>query len=431
MEPISGNPESVQGGFLGRTARKVVLSRCNFLDYSYDLLWVSGTTLRTLRVVIVIRKMVLACFLGCVVQISAAGPVVIASVSAQNSVFISGVGAQLLLVPQSGHESLVSGDTVVTKGLDSWATVRLGRAGLVEVGPESTVKFDRIDGVQIATISEGGLRYSLESGESLVIKAAGGVTRVGLVSSTELARSTGDPGSKGAVVIDDDGRLLAKNTRGQMNVVDGQGQTTAVPAGQLLAFQVGSGDAARSSFQVGATGQGAAGGSIGGLVFRDSNGNDLHDIDEQGVAGMSAVLYGTGPDGKVGGGDDVWLATVTTDSNGAYVFNHLRPGSYFISIDGQTRVVIYGGAKDPSAVIVLSEDEGFDKADFPHPSSDAGLLAKSTVDVASGGAVGGGASSSTLASAGVRRNTLILGGIAVSVATIELLKDDNPPGSPR
>ena len=195
-----------------------------------------------------IKKVWLTCLLGCIVQVSAAGPAVIASVSAQNNVYVSGIGAQLIPVRESGSESIVSGDAVTTKGMESWAAVRFGQAGLVEVGPDSTVQFDRVDGVLHATISDGGLRYSIKSGEALVIGTVGDE-----ISSTAVVKVASALGAEGAVVIDD-GRLLVKNDRGEMSVVDGIGQATAVPTGQLLAFQAWPVGSSAPGFQVGSTG---------------------------------------------------------------------------------------------------------------------------------------------------------------------------------
>ena len=51
--------------------------------------------------------------------------------------------------------------------------------------------------------------------------------------------------------------------------------------------------------------------SIGGQVFNDQNGNGLHDVAEQGLGGVVALLYQT---------DDVLVASAVTDSQGRYKF---------------------------------------------------------------------------------------------------------------
>jgi hypothetical protein len=71
-------------------------------------------------------------------------------------------------------------------------------------------------------------------------------------------------------------------------------------------------------------------GAIGDFVWNDLNHDGIQDLDEPGIPGITMQLYGPGVDGVIGGGDDVLIATVTTDANGHYVFPNLDPAKYFV-----------------------------------------------------------------------------------------------------
>ncbi len=72
--------------------------------------------------------------------------------------------------------------------------------------------------------------------------------------------------------------------------------------------------------------------SLGNFVWQDYNGDNLQNPGEPGVAGITVHLFDTGMDGVIGN-DDNQIATDITDSNGAYGFNDLDPGSYHIVFD--------------------------------------------------------------------------------------------------
>jgi protocatechuate 3,4-dioxygenase beta subunit len=71
-------------------------------------------------------------------------------------------------------------------------------------------------------------------------------------------------------------------------------------------------------------------GAIGDFVWNDTNNNGIQDAGEPGVTGVTMQLYTAGADGLVGGGDDVLVATTSTDANGYYVFPNLDPAKYFV-----------------------------------------------------------------------------------------------------
>ncbi|MEM1334015.1 MAG: SdrD B-like domain-containing protein, partial [Actinomycetota bacterium] len=77
------------------------------------------------------------------------------------------------------------------------------------------------------------------------------------------------------------------------------------------------------------------GGSISGTVVLDIDGNDVQDVGESGLEGVTVILTGPGPDGIVGTPDDI-DRTTTTDENGDYSFPGLPAGDYEVTIDDTT-----------------------------------------------------------------------------------------------
>ena len=77
-------------------------------------------------------------------------------------------------------------------------------------------------------------------------------------------------------------------------------------------------------------------GSLGDIVWLDENENGIQDIDEMGVSRVTVRLYSLGPDMMIGGGDDVLEATQVTNLLGAYLFEDLLGGDYYIEFDPTT-----------------------------------------------------------------------------------------------
>ncbi|WP_322494448.1 SdrD B-like domain-containing protein, partial [Chloroflexus sp.] len=69
---------------------------------------------------------------------------------------------------------------------------------------------------------------------------------------------------------------------------------------------------------------------VGDRVWHDVNANGLQEAGELGINGVTVELYSTGADGQIGGGNDVAVATTTTDASGVYGFSHLIPGNYYV-----------------------------------------------------------------------------------------------------
>lgn len=67
--------------------------------------------------------------------------------------------------------------------------------------------------------------------------------------------------------------------------------------------------------------------SLGNRVWYDDNGNGIQDIGEGNVSGVDVELFNTA---------NVTQGTLTTDANGLYHFENLRPGSYYVVFDKTT-----------------------------------------------------------------------------------------------
>ena len=71
---------------------------------------------------------------------------------------------------------------------------------------------------------------------------------------------------------------------------------------------------------------------IGDLVWNDLNNNGIRDAGEPGVAGVTVQVFSPGPDGRIGGVDDVLVASTVTDVNGIYKVCNLMPGKYYVKL---------------------------------------------------------------------------------------------------
>jgi len=75
--------------------------------------------------------------------------------------------------------------------------------------------------------------------------------------------------------------------------------------------------------------------SIGDTVWFDVNRDGVQDPGEPGVSGTGVSVTWLGPDGVVGGGDDVVIET-TTDADGHYTVPGLVGGAYIVNMDAST-----------------------------------------------------------------------------------------------
>jgi len=116
-------------------------------------------------------------------------------------------------------------------------------------------------------------------------------------------------------------------------------------------------------------------GSIGDFVWEDLNNDTVQDAGEPGIGGVTVNLYLDDGDGIFEPGvDDVLIGTEVTDgAGGAYLFENLVAGHYWVDIDDATIPVGFTltTANDP-LLVDLDPGENEDGADFgylPQPPS--------------------------------------------------------------
>jgi len=68
---------------------------------------------------------------------------------------------------------------------------------------------------------------------------------------------------------------------------------------------------------------------VGNYVWLDEDNDGNQDLTEKGIGGVVVKMFSTGPDGVIGGGDDVLLATTITNGEGAYLFTNVAPGNVY------------------------------------------------------------------------------------------------------
>ena len=91
----------------------------------------------------------------------------------------------------------------------------------------------------------------------------------------------------------------------------------------------------------------ATGSALGDTIFYDADGDGWQDPGETGIEGVTVNLIDPGPDGFIGGGDDVVIGTTTTDAQGNYLFTGLTDGKYYVQVD-TTQIAALGYDIDPT-----------------------------------------------------------------------------------
>jgi hypothetical protein len=99
-------------------------------------------------------------------------------------------------------------------------------------------------------------------------------------------------------------------------------------------------------------------GSIGDLVWDDTNGDGIKDAGESGFANVTVALYEDSNGNGVLDGGEPLLATVTTDAAGAYDFSGVAAGDYLVTVTDTNNVLtgyaLTGGTTDPTAVTLTA-----------------------------------------------------------------------------
>ena len=76
--------------------------------------------------------------------------------------------------------------------------------------------------------------------------------------------------------------------------------------------------------------------TIGDRIWEDQNRNGVQEAGDTGISGVTVRLYQPGPNGSIGGGDDVLVGTTTTNASGLYQFTGLPNGEYFVVVTPPT-----------------------------------------------------------------------------------------------
>lgn len=145
----------------------------------------------------------------------------------------------------------------------------------------------------------------------------------------EYAVSTGlAPGNYFAQFELPNGRLFTLANQGADDSVDSDADSATGLSGVValaLAQEVGGVDA--GVFETAA---------VGDLVFEDLDGDGVQDSGEPGYPGVVVELFNAGADGASGGGDDVSQGSRTSNASGAYVYDDLQPGIYYLTLTTPT-----------------------------------------------------------------------------------------------
>lgn len=114
-------------------------------------------------------------------------------------------------------------------------------------------------------------------------------------------------------------------------------------------------------------------GSIGDLVWLDTDGDGLVDALEVGLAGVIVEVVWFGPDGVTGGGDD-FTFTDQTDIDGGYLVEYLPAGEYQVTVtgglpDGVANTFDEDGDGDSTSPVTLVAGDDHRTADFGYEGS--------------------------------------------------------------
>ena len=115
-------------------------------------------------------------------------------------------------------------------------------------------------------------------------------------------------------------------------------------------------------------------GSIGDTIWLDQNLDGVVDANEAPLDGVDVTVTWLGPDGVVGGGDDIEY-DATTDASGNYLVENLPPGEFTVEVDlatipsGYNNVTDPGGENDSASSLTLGIGEDNLDQDFGYAGS--------------------------------------------------------------
>ncbi|MFY7880538.1 MAG: SdrD B-like domain-containing protein [Lacibacter sp.] len=111
--------------------------------------------------------------------------------------------------------------------------------------------------------------------------------------------------------------------------------------------------------------------------------NGLQDAGEPGIAGVTATVFSTGPNGAIGGGDDVWTATAVTNGDGQWLISGISAGEYYVVFSNRpdgSSFTTYNVGGNGSLLNSKANTSGGETVEFtvengsPYLGFDAGLI---------------------------------------------------------
>ena len=158
------------------------------------------------------------------------------------------------------------------------------------------------------------------------------------------------------VETDENGLYLVENLPGGQYTVDVDEADPDFLSGLAPSYDLDGGTAGPNGVWTGSLGEdqdrrdvdfGYTGtGTIGDTIWLDQDLDGVQDAGEAGLSGVDVTVTWHGPDGVLGGTDDIVYDT-TTDANGNYLVEDLPAGAYTVTVDTDDIPADYVNVSDP------------------------------------------------------------------------------------
>ncbi len=102
---------------------------------------------------------------------------------------------------------------------------------------------------------------------------------------------------------------------------------------KIVTISIANSDTDEDPFNFNISGIGLPSARVSGLVSIDSNSDGIRDTEEKGLPGITINLFVPGPNGKIGGNDDVLQETTQSAADGSYSFKSLIAGHYYLMLE--------------------------------------------------------------------------------------------------
>ncbi len=240
-----------------------------------------------------------------------------------------GTGYTNTLDPEGTISPNNSSDPIAVSGGNIYSGNDFGynETGSSTIGDVLFVDWDG-DGTQDAGVDEGisGVTINLyeDSNGDGIIDASTDALIASTTTGTNGSYSFGSLPA-GDYIVDVDESTLPEGVANQTSDPDETGICTTCDAISSVAGVDGTTSYNDEDFGYAPFGTG----SIGDIVYTDSNGDGIHDNTESGIANIDVILYAD----LDGDGNYTPIDTVITDTNGNYLFDNLPDGDYQVLID--------------------------------------------------------------------------------------------------